>query len=257
MGYTERQIAFENEGQKLYGFVHAPEGAGPHPGIALLHGFGGNHIEPHALFPKAARAFAEGGVAVLRFDFRGSGDSEGRFHDASIEGEVSDAQAGLRFLAAQPEVDPAWLGVAGLSLGGMIAALTAGRTPEVRAVALWAAVAHLGELFQAGGDAERMDELAAQGYIDFGGLAVGPALVMQAMTTDPVAALASGSGAPVLVLHGTGDETVPVEHARRYAAALGERAELETLEGADHVFSSVPWERRVIERTRDWLRATL
>jgi dipeptidyl aminopeptidase/acylaminoacyl peptidase len=256
LGYTERQIAFGNEGQRLYGFLHVPDGAGPHPAVALLHGFGGNHIEPHALFPKAARALAGAGVAALRFDFRGSGDSEGEFRDASIESEVSDTEAGLRWLAEQPEVDGTRLGLVGLSLGGMIAACAAGRNPAVRALVLWAPVAHLGELFEAGATAERTREIATQGVTDLGGLEVGAALVGQAMEIDPVAGLA-GYAEPALIAHGTADAVVPTEHGRRYKAALGERAELELFEGADHVFSSVAWERRLIGLTVGWLREHL
>ena len=256
MARNERQVSFENEGQKLYGFLHLPVGEGPHPAIVLLHGFGGNHIEPHALFPKAGRALAAAGIGTLRFDFRGSGNSEGAFRDVSITGEVSDARRALAFLAEQPGVDAERIGVAGLSLGGMIAACTAGVEPRVRAVALWAAVANLGELFQASATMERMQDVIVQGYADVGGLEVGQALIQEAMSADPVAALGGFEG-PVLVVHGTADATVPAEHAHRYKAALGERAELELIEGADHVFSSLAWEGRLIERTREWLRGRL
>lgn len=256
VAYTERQISFENAGQTLYGFLHAPEGAGPHPAVALLHGFGGNHMEPRAIFTRTARRLASSGIAALRFDFRGSGDSEGEFRDASIESEVSDARAGLRFLAEQSEVDADRLGLVGLSLGGMIAACTAGDSPEVRALVLWSPVAHLGELFATEATEERARELLGEGYVDFGGLEVGMDLVEQAVGTDPVAALGGFAGR-VLVIHGTGDELVPAEHGQRYKAALGDRADLELVEGADHVYSALPWERHVMERTTAWLREHL
>lgn len=252
MAYTERQISFENEGQTLYGFLHVPEGAGPHPAVALLHGFGGNHMEPRAIFTRTARRLASSGITALRFDFRGSGDSEGAFRDASIESEVSDARTGLRFLGEQPEVDAERLGLVGLSLGGMIAARTAGEGRHVRALVLWSPVAHLGELFATEATEERARELLSEGYVDFGGLEVGMDLVRQATETDPVAAL-DGYADPVLVIHGTADELVPAEHGQRYKAALGDRADLELVEGADHVYSAVPWERQVMERTTAWL----
>lgn len=256
MSYTERQIAFENQGQKLYGFLHVPEGAGPYPAVALLHGFGGNHIEPHALFPKAARTLAAAGVAALRFDFRGSGDSEGDFRDVTLEGEVDDAHAGLDFLAEQPEVDASRLGLLGLSLGGLVTACTASTRPDLRAIALWSAVAHLGELFALSTTPEQQQQLVAQGYVDAGGLAVGLELARQATITDPVTAVTSYDG-PVLVAHGTDDQVVPVEHAYRYKAALGDRAELRIIEGADHVYSRLSWERMLIDATVDWFRRHL
>lgn len=256
MPLNERQIMFENHGERLYGFLHLPPGVGPHPAIALLHGFGGNHIEPHALFPKAARALAGAGTGVLRFDFRGSGDSEGEFGEMTIEGEVSDAHAGLAFLAAQPEVDASRLGLAGLSLGGLIAACTAAARGDVRAVVLWAPVAHLGELFAASSSAEHLSQLESRGYADGGGLAIGNALAQQAMLVDPVSALTQYDG-PVLIIHGTADATVPVAHTRRYKLALGNRAELRMIDGADHVFSSLEWERSVIQATVEWFQTHL
>ncbi|MDP9351509.1 MAG: alpha/beta fold hydrolase [Chloroflexota bacterium] len=256
MSYSERSICFENQGQKLYGFLHLPDGVGPHPAVALLHGFGGNHIESHALFPKASRALASAGIGVLRFDFRGSGNSEGLFRDVTLETEMEDAEAGLRFLAEQPEVDTARLGLIGLSLGGLIAASVAARNPAIRALVLWAPVAHLGELFQAGTTPERTQEIVAHGYTDYGGLEVSVALVQQALTTDPITAVTAYDG-PALLVHGTGDTVVPASHSTRYQSAMSDRAELELIEGADHVFSSVRWEHQLIERTVSWLRSRL
>ena len=256
MKYDERQILFENRGEKLYGFLHLPMRSGPHPAVALLHGFGGNHIEPHALFPKAARAFATAGVATLRFDFRGSGDSEGEFQDATLGGQTEDAHRGLDFLARQPEIDEQRIGIGGLSLGGLIAACTASGDSRVRALFLWAPVAHLGELFEVGTTAERRSEISNLGFTDYGGLQVGAGLVQDALLTNPVASLASFSGR-VLVAHGSADETVPVEHAHRYKAVLGDRAELVILNGADHVFSSLAWEQDLIARTTRFLSANL
>ncbi len=256
MRYNERQIQFENGGEKIYGFLHLPTRPGPHPAVALLHGFGGNHIEPHALFPKAARAFAFAGVATLRFDFRGSGDSEGDFQDVTLNSEIQDAHCSLDYLASQPEIDAGRIGIGGLSLGGLIAACAAGSSARARTLFLWAAVAHLGELFQAGTAPERARELSINGFTDYGGLQVGAGLVGDALQTDPVAAL-SGFAGPVLVAHGSADETVPVEHAHRYSAALGDRAELSIVSGADHVFSSLVWERELIDCTTRFLIAHL
>lgn len=256
MSYTERQISFENEGQKLYGFLHLPGDPGPHPAVALLHGFGGNHIEPHALFPKAARALASAGIAALRFDFRGSGDSEGLFQDASIQTEIDDAHAGIEFLRVQPQVDATRLALLGLSLGGLVAACAAASRPDIRALVLWSAVAHLGELFMASSSPNRLEHLEQHGYTDAGGLALGRDFVQQAMTVDPVTSLASWGG-PVLIAHGTADATVPLDHAYRYKTAAGDRAELMLLDGADHVFSGLPWEEAVIGGSLRWLARRL
>lgn len=137
----ERQIHFDNEGQRLYGMMHLPERPGLHPGVILLHGFTGNSKESHFMFVKAARDFARNGLVALRFDFRGSGDSEGAFVDMTAPDEISDAVAALDFLSVQSEVDEERMGLLGLSLGGCVAACTAGVDARVKSLVLWSAAA--------------------------------------------------------------------------------------------------------------------
>lgn len=249
----EKQIVFENQGQKLYGFVHLPDGTGPYPGVVLFDGWGGSSHGPRTMFAQVARLLADEGLAVLRFAFRGNGDSEGDFKDQTVEGEIGDGRAAIEFLQQQPGVGPSRIGVVGMSFGGLIAACTAARRRDVHALVLWAAVAHLGELWDAGFMSDKDELLRRDGYIDNGGWAVSAAMMAQARSTDGVTELASYKG-PVLILHGTQDKSVPVEHAYRYQAALGDRAELAILEGADHTFSSLTWERTVNERTVAFLR---
>ena len=74
---------FSNEGQQIAGTVHIPDGPGPFPGVLLCHGFTGQRIEAHFIFVKMSRALEQAGIASLRFDFRGSGESEGRFQGSS------------------------------------------------------------------------------------------------------------------------------------------------------------------------------
>ena len=83
----EKQISFTVQGQKIYGMLHLPEGRGPFPALSMFHGFTGQRDEPHRMFVKAARLISKAGIAVLRFDFRCSGESEGDFRKMTISGE--------------------------------------------------------------------------------------------------------------------------------------------------------------------------
>ncbi len=130
-----------HQGQRIAAMAHIPEGNGPHPAVMMLHGFTGDKVESHYLFVKTARALAQAGFVALRFDFRGSGESEGRFQDVTIPGEIEDALTVLSWLAEQPYVDVDRLGVLGLSMGGCVAAHVAGADPRIKALVLWAAVA--------------------------------------------------------------------------------------------------------------------
>src|ERR1041384_2757106 len=143
----EKQISFTVQGQKIYGMLHLPEGPGPFPATAMFHGFTGQKIEPHRLFVKAARRMAQLGTAVLRIDFRCSGESEGDFRNMTISGEIKDAKAALDFLCRQPRIDKKRLGVLGFSMGGFVASFTASRDPRVKTLVLWAGGARTSTMF--------------------------------------------------------------------------------------------------------------
>jgi len=253
----EEQVRFRNDGQWLYGMLHLPEGRGPAPGIIMIHGFTGHRIEAHRLFVRAARAIAAAGVAALRFDCRGSGESEGEFVDMTVSGEIADARAALDLLAARQEVDPARLGVLGLSLGGAVAACLAGSDRRVKALALWTPVAYLlgaiGANIVAPGAEQQM---ATQGWVDLGGNRVGRGFVEDLPNIRPLEAVRGYRG-PALLVYGTCDQALSPEHPQAYLQTLTGPTEYVTVEGADHVFSSYPWESQAIEATVRWLAGTL
>jgi len=252
-----QQRQFQVQGQTIIASLHVPEVA-PAPGVVMCHGFTGTRIEAHFLFVKAARELCAAGLNVLRFDFRGSGESEGSFEEMTIEGEIADALAALEGLRAEPTVDPERVALLGLSLGGLVAACAAARDGQVRALVLWAAVADLMEVFQLRTNREEVEAaLAREGYVERGAHRIGRGFWEDCQRLDPLAELASYPG-PALVVHGSDDQSVPVAHLERYLAALpGEDKTGHVIPGADHTFTSVAWEREVITVTRDWLSRRL
>lgn len=250
---TQQFRQFEVKGQTIAASLHVPETT-PAPGVVMCHGFTGTRMEAHLLFVKAARELCAAGMNVLRFDFRGSGESDGTFEEMTIEGEITDALAAVEFLCAEPTVDPARIGLFGLSLGGLVVACAASRSERVRALVLWAAVADLMGVFSA---REGWDELRAaverDGYVDHGAFRIGKGFYEDCERVDPLAELACFEG-PALVVHGSEDGAVAADHVDRYIDALpGADKRKHIVAGADHTFSSVAWEREAIGVTREWL----
>ncbi len=232
--------------------VHIPDDT-PAPGVVMCHGFTGHRIEAHFLFVKAARALCEAGLSVLRFDFRGSGESAGRFRDMTIEREIEDTLRALEVLRGEETVDAERVGLLGLSLGGLVAACTAGRDDRVRALALWSAVADMAELIK-----ERWqvplepDALDVHESFAHGAHEIGAGFVLDCLRVRPLREIQRYDG-PALVVHGHEDETVPVEHADRYADAIpSDDITLRIIDGADHTYGTVAHEREVIAATRKW-----
>jgi len=255
-------LTFSNRGQQIFGMLHRPiAGADSlRPGIVMLHGFTGTSVEPHRIFVTTARYLAQRGFYVLRFDFRGSGQSEGDFADMTFRGEVSDALTAISFLGAQTKVDSNKIGVLGLSLGGAVACHVAGCRSNVKSVVLWAPATSLNRLAEK--LAKAMMNLSQEltiGYVDWSGNRVGPKFMQQLGEETPAAELLKFNG-PVLIIHGDNDKAVPLMNSQSLHRILAEQqkpAELRVIEGADHTFNSVKWEQEVIQATVEWFENTL
>ncbi|HUU53454.1 MAG TPA: alpha/beta fold hydrolase [Armatimonadota bacterium] len=246
----ELQVGFRSGDQQVLGVLHLPETT-PAPAIIMCHGFTGHKAESHRLFVDAARDFTRHGLAVLRFDFRGSGDSEGEFHEMTVSREIDDARAALDCLTSRPEVEANRVGVLGLSLGGCVAACLAGTDQRVRALVLWAATAHPTRI------ADRLaPDFGGADVFDMEGWALGRAFLDDLPQIRPLAQVANYVG-PGLVVHGSNDETVSPSDASDYRVALGGQCRLHMVEGADHVFSGLDYKTEAIEVSRDFLIAVL
>ncbi len=252
----EKQISFTSHGQKIYGMLHLPDGEKKHPAVIMYHGFTGQRVEPHRLFVKTARRLMAEGMAVLRFDFRGSGESEGDFRDMTISGEIDDALTAIDFMRQQPEVDANRLGLVGLSMGGCVAASVVGRTPRIKTLVLWAAIAQVAELFPRGVGAERVAEWRRVGELDFGGMVLGKGFLDDLPNIDPLRDLPQFKGTS-LIIHGGADVVVPVSEAHVYHRRFGNHSALHIIGEADHTFNRQDWEREVIDVTTKWLKREL
>ena len=84
----EKFISFKNHGQRIVGMTRAPA-------LLICHGFTGDKVENHFIFVKMARRLADAGFFAMRFDFRGSGESEGDFSDMTVPAEIDDARVAL------------------------------------------------------------------------------------------------------------------------------------------------------------------
>ena len=261
---TEQAIALMSQGQRLWGMLHMPNGSGPHPAVLMLHGLTGDKTGSHRLFVHAARAFAAQGIAAFRFDMRGSGDSEGEFQDITLGSEAADAQAALEWLITRPQIDAVRVGVLGISLGGMIESMLAGRNPNlIRGLVYWAAAAN-GEAYmhlaqrtseKSGTDTNNlMQKLAADGYVMLWGYPVGLPLIQNFFNEDPLSELKNYHG-PALIVHDTGDPTVPIGQADVYAQHFGDRATVHKLDDATHTFETPAIERQAMDLTLAWFKA--
>lgn len=256
----ETPVTFESKGQQIVGMLHLPEGRARVPAALLVHGFTGTKSEIHRMFVKLSRALANHGIASLRFDCRGSGDSAGNFEDMTIRSEVADAGEAMKFLAGHRRINSRRLGLIGMSLGGAIAAQLAGRHPSrFQSLALWAPVAEGEGILDELSTPEAVASLAQTGLTDHEGNLVGVTFIRQFAEMKPLREVVKAK-CPVLIVHGTKDERVPVTQADQYEHALLAHKRLVKkvlIPGANHTFSKHVWEQRVINETVNWLLETV
>jgi dipeptidyl aminopeptidase/acylaminoacyl peptidase len=250
----EIPVVFDSKGQQIVGMMHLPNGRGRFPVALLLHGFTGTRTESHRMFVKLSRRLADHGIASLRFDFRGSGDSAGEFENLTIRSEIADTLEAIRFLARHKRVQSRRLALIGMSLGGAIA-----EKNRVKTLALWAPVAEGEGILDGLSTPEAVASLAQTGITDYEGNLVGVQFIRQFAEMKPLREVVK-SRCPVLLLHGSADETVPVQHADMYERALRSPKRIVKkviLPGANHIFARHIWEQRAIDETLDWLAETL
>jgi len=134
--YQERHATWPvpEDGVTLAGTLTLPEGEGPHPAVVLITGSGPQDrdetIFGHKPFLVLADHLSRRGVAVLRFDDRGVGESTGDAAAVTLASNTRDARASLTWLRSQPGIDPARVGLLGHSEGALHAARVAADAPE-------------------------------------------------------------------------------------------------------------------------------
>ncbi len=140
--YSETEVRYASGDVTLAGTLTLPPGEGPFPAALLLTGSGpqdrNETVMGHRPFLVLADALTRAGVAVLRVDDRGVGDSTGDLFESTIADYASDALAGVRFLAARPEIDATRIGLIGHSEGCWTAARAASQSKGVAFVVLLA-----------------------------------------------------------------------------------------------------------------------
>ena len=139
-GVQRRELGFVSAGTHLAGTLSLPDGDGPWPAIVTLHGASGGNRD-FRLFLHLEALLVPAGFAVLRYDRRGSGASEGDFMAADFAQLAADSLAAVAVAAAQPEVDARLIGLFGFSQGGWIAPEAASRSDEVAFMVLVGACA--------------------------------------------------------------------------------------------------------------------
>jgi len=261
--YEEREsVVLENRGQKIFGIIHKPKIAGPVPAVLMCHGLGGHKSGKHRMYVLLAEKLAEYGIATLRIDFRGSGDSEGDFSEMTIEGEVSDALVGLECLEQLSWVDKDRIGLFGRSIGGTVAIIAAGKSPQVKSLAVWAPL-YDGHQWRDKWSLLHSPELTEEHKLEMmrvNGQVPGRKFFYELFAIEMEDLLSKIGRLPLLHIHGEIDVVIDVAHAdkfRSYRAHSQGINKFILLPNSDHDFSNPKEQQKALTETCEWFRQTL
>ncbi|MCG8392769.1 MAG: alpha/beta fold hydrolase [Pseudomonadales bacterium] len=130
---TMRELRFVSDGQSCRGDLYLPEGDGPFLTVVMGHGFG---LTKECGLSPFRDAFLEAGYAVMLFDYRHFGESEGMPRQVLLpHREVADWQAALACVRKQQEVDNQRIVLWGTSFGGGLVTAVAAREPVAGIIA--------------------------------------------------------------------------------------------------------------------------
>ena len=239
-GYVETVVSIDAGDHQIPATVCMPTAEGSYPAVVMLHGTGSNRDEAGGGYAYAAPVLAEKyGVATIRIDFMGNGDSTADYTGYTFASAVADAVAAAEYIAAQENIDGEHIGVMGWSQGGTDALLSAGQHPEIfKSVVTWAGAPDLGLLLTD----EDYTEAQEQGYFTMEFDWREPLNVSLQWCEDVknvnVLDVFTGFDGPVLAIHGTEDTTVDPDWSNKIAGtSTNEASGTCFIEGMDHTFN--------------------
>lgn len=231
-------------------YHHAADNA---PLAVFCHGFTGQRMGPGYLFVKLSRALATIGISSLRFDFTGSGESEGAFSNMNTGTMLQDLSAVVA--EVRTTLAPSKLILCGHSFGGMVAARTAGSF-HADGLMLLAPVSDPTGLVR-----RRKALLEAgpnpSGFYENGPHEMSLSFLDSLQGFDPVAEMADSFRGNLLLLQGDNDLSIALDESRRYVdAAVCKQipAQYHVISGSDHNFSRVADVTMVITTVVTWTR---
>lgn len=223
-------------GQKVSGVVHQSE---KQDAACVITSHGLLSHKDSDKYIELANRLVEARIALFRFDFLGCGESQGSMEDCTTTGRRKELRSAVRFvkeglLLGRP------LGLMGSSLGGYLSLFQAASGSGTGGVVVWATPHGLSGITRPADDGTTFP---------------GDAFFEDFKHNDLLPEL--GKVRRCLVIHGSEDETVPVEHARTIYESLAEPKRLEIIPGADHRFTDEKHREKAYRLTVEWFKKYL
>lgn len=230
-----KQISITSRnGYTLLGVYTLPEGVTKAPVVINVHGFGGNRCGYKNLHVQMARELEKHGIACVRFDMYGNGESDGEFSDMTFTSLLNDTEDVYNWVVEQEWADENQIILSGQSMGGYVAACAAPKLNPAKLI-LQCPGAGMWD-----GALDRALAMEEKGIFtaDIEGLCFATAFNKDLHKYEPFST-AKGYEGPVLLVRGTEDKLVDIAICEKYVEVYGDACTFVEIEGGNHNFSSI------------------
>lgn len=237
----------------IRGSVHSVATGTPRALYIFAHGLTSQRMGPEYLFVKISRLLAANNIASVRFDFTGSGESDGEFCDMSLDTMMHD----LSIVAAHFRhlFKPSKMFLLGHSLGGMVAALSVKAIP-MDGIVLIAPVADTHKFFT---EHKIMSQIGtnSRGFFEFGPHELSPSVFDDLQNANPSVYLSENFNGNMLLIQGSSDPTVKPEESQLYineSKRTGVNSDYVLIQGANHNFTHVKDVNNLCQTILSWTK---
>ncbi|MGN1181833.1 MAG: alpha/beta hydrolase [Faecalibacillus sp.] len=229
----------------MRGFFHKPN-QDKHPVCLIFHGFTGQKTGTKFCYVQLARMLETKGIATFRFDFLGSGESDGCFVDMTFKDELSCARIILEETMKMENCTEIY--VLGHSMGGAIASELAKLYPDkIKKMILWAPAFNLTEALEyLTGQVEKAETYDHNGY------EISDEFVQDILGRDFYKDLNIYKN-KLLIIHGTNDTTVPYKISEKYRSLFYPGFKFVSIEGGNHNFDKLEDIKKVMKLSLNFL----
>ncbi|MCX6004985.1 MAG: alpha/beta fold hydrolase [Chloroflexi bacterium] len=235
----------------LSGEIYFPDDCSrEYPAVCICHGIPAVPYNPDEKggYAKLAARFCEAGFVSLIFNFRGAGPSQGNI---DMVGWTHDLTAAIDFLNMLLEVNKKKICLLGSSGGAAVAVYVAAHDPRISAVATFACPAEFNFMADGRTADSMINGFREIGIIKDAGFPLSKEKWLEGFkTVMPLQYIEKIAPRPLLLVHGDGDETVPVEHAHRLYEKAGDPKTMVILQGAGH---RLRHDERAVKAALDWI----
>lgn len=262
----EKSITIDNKEYMIPAVFSYAEENERMPAIILCHGTGSQKNEVGGLFVEMSKRLLNIGIASIRLDYAGCGDSKAHQTELNFCGEVNDTKKAYQYLCAQDFIDRSSIGILGFSQGARVMAELLKDVPSIKFAISWSGACHDGMGVFSGWFDEYYQEALENGYAKIPLLWREDLLLSKKWFDDirdttPMVGVQMYGG-PILAIAGDRDELVPYYHANEIVEnSRNNNSKAVIVQNSNHTFNVlIPDSSKagdVIEITIQWIKKIL